>query len=151
MRETPKRLDVIMLGATGAVGNHAARTLAALVEVKKLTLLGRREAPGMEGPTVHAEVAQHQVDVLTPSSYEDHVPGHQVAVCCLGVGEPSKMSREEFIRIDKQAVLDFAAVCKRSGIQHFELLSSVGVNATSRSFLSAHQRGTRRWPAAARL
>jgi uncharacterized protein YbjT (DUF2867 family) len=44
------------------------------------------------------------------------------------------MSREEFIRIDKQAVLDFAAVCKRSGIQHFELLSSVGVNATSRSF-----------------
>jgi hypothetical protein len=38
------------------------------------------------------------------------------------VGEPSKLSREQFTRIDKQTVLDFAAACKRAGVSHFELL-----------------------------
>jgi len=50
------------------------------------------------------------------------------------VGEPSKASKEDFVKIDKIAVLDFAKVCKQAGVKHFELLSSVGVSTTSRSF-----------------
>ena len=44
------------------------------------------------------------------------------------------MSKAEFVRIDKDAVLGFARTCKRAGIEHFELLSAVGANPDSSSF-----------------
>jgi uncharacterized protein YbjT (DUF2867 family) len=60
--------------------------------------------------------------------------GHEVAVCTLGVGQPSKISKAEFIKTDKDAVLVFAKACKANGVKHFQLLSSVGANAHARSF-----------------
>ena len=45
-----------------------------------------------------------------------------------------RAGEEGFLRIDKQAVLDFATICRQSGVEHFQLLSSVGANAQSRSF-----------------
>lgn len=44
------------------------------------------------------------------------------------------MSKQAFVKIDKIAVLDFAIACKAAGITHFQLLSSVGASAASRSF-----------------
>lgn len=119
-----------MLGATGAVGNHAAVTLAALRAVGRLTLLGRRAAANVAG----LKVSQRIVDIFAPSSYDGFLAGHDAAVCALGVGQPSTISRDEFVRIDHDAVLAFAAACRRDGVRHFALLSSVGVSAKSRSF-----------------
>ena len=121
---------VVMLGATGAVGNHAALTLAKLPEVSRLSLLGRRPATNVAGKAV----SQHAIDIFEPSSYEGILEGHRAAICALGVGQPSKVSKEEFVRVDHDAVLAFATSCKRAGVQHFELLSAVGVKATSASF-----------------
>ena len=126
----PRSISVVMLGATGAVGGHTARTLARLPEVARLSLLGRRPVEGLAGGAVE----QHVVDILAPSSYRDLLPGHDTAVCTLGVGEPSKMSKAEFVRIDRDAVLDFAAACKQVGVRHFELLGSAGASATSSLF-----------------
>jgi len=123
-------LSVVMLGATGAVGNHVARTLAKMPEVEGLTLLGRRPVKGIQGD----HIAQGLVDVLDPTSYEPFLHGHTAAICTLGVGEPSKISREEFVKIDKLSVLAFASSCRDAGVSHFELLGSVGANARSRSF-----------------
>lgn len=122
--------SVVMLGATGEVGNHVARTLAGFPEVTRLTLLGRRGAEDIAG----ANVSQHVIDIFEPASYQAFLPGHGVAVCALGVGEPSKMGKEEFVRIDRDAVLAFGASCRQADIRHFELLCSVGANATSSSF-----------------
>lgn len=122
--------SVIFLGATGAVGTEALRELLTLPSVKKITLLGRREVAGMPA----GRVRQHSIDIFQPSSYAGFVSGHEAAICTLGVGQPSKMSKEEFLKIDKQAVLDFARTCREAGVAHFELLSSVGVDATSSSF-----------------
>jgi uncharacterized protein YbjT (DUF2867 family) len=123
-------LTVVMLGATGAVGNHAALTLAALPNVQRLTLLGRRAAANVVGPAV----VQHAIDVQSPASYRAFLPGHRSAVCTLGVGEPSKVDRAQFVRIDRDAVLDFARACRSAGVRHFELLGSIGSDAASRSF-----------------
>ncbi len=121
---------VIMLGATGAVGNNTALTLSKMPTVKQLTLLGRSAATNLVGESI----VQHKVDIFSPKSYAPFLEGHDTAICTLGVGQPSKMSQEEFIKIDKNAVLDFAVACKSAGIKHFELLSSVGVSSTSSSF-----------------
>lgn len=49
----------------------------------------------------------------------------------MGVGESSKIPKEEFIRIDKTAVLKFAKACKEKGVKHFLLLSSIGSDSSS--------------------
>lgn len=120
-----------MLGASGAVGGFAAHVLCGSPDIKQLTLLNRRVLAALAN---NAKVVQPTVDVLNPQSYAHFLSGHDTAVCCLGVGEPSKTSKEEFIKIDKTAVLDFATACKQAGVQHFQLLSAVGANAKSSSF-----------------
>lgn len=119
-----------MLGATGAVGHHTATTLATHPSVARLTLLGRRPAPDISGPVV----AQHTVDIFDAAAYDGVLDGHDAAICTLGVGQPSQMSKDEFIRIDRDAVITFATACKHAGVRHFSLLSSVGVDANSKSF-----------------
>jgi uncharacterized protein YbjT (DUF2867 family) len=121
---------IIMLGATGAVGNHAALVLSKMSAVKQLTLLDRRAVANVTGESV----VQHSIDVFSSPSYEPFLTGHDTAICTLGVDLSSKMSKEEFIKTDKDAVLDFASACKKIGVIHFELLSSVSVNSTSSSF-----------------
>ena len=127
--ETQTR-SVVMLGASGAVGGIVARRLATVPWVRRLTLLNRRPLEGISG----APVAQHVVDVTNPDAYSGLLPGHDCAVCCLGVGQPSKMSREEFRRVDHDAVLGFAKACAAAGVRHFELLGSVGAQSGSRSY-----------------
>lgn len=122
--------QVLILGATGAVGGAVVRSLLARRPAPRLTLLGRRPAAGHDASTV----TQHTVDVFDPASYRGFIGGHGAAVCTLGVGQPSRTSREEFVRVDRDAVLGFAAECRAHGVEHFELLGAIGSNARSRQF-----------------
>jgi uncharacterized protein YbjT (DUF2867 family) len=123
-------LHIVMLGATGAVGGQVVHTLAGFAQLERLTLLGRRAVEGLS----RTSIVQHTVDVEDPHSYQSLINGHTTAICTLGVGQPSQMRKEEFVRIDKLAVLDFARACKVGGVRHFQLLGSVGANSRSRSF-----------------
>ncbi len=125
-----KPISVVMLGASGAVGSIVAHHLMQMPQVVQLTLLNRRTLDGFN----QTKVQQHTVDVLEASSYTSLLPGHDVAICCLGVGQPSKVSKEEFVRVDQTAALAFATACKVAGVRHFELLTSVGADANSASF-----------------
>jgi uncharacterized protein YbjT (DUF2867 family) len=122
--------SVVMLGATGAVGNIAAMTMVQSPLLSKLTLLGRRVVENITAEIVN----QHVIDISSSATYSHLLIGHDTAVCTLGVGQPSKVRREEFVRIDKEAVIEFAKSCKHAGVRHFILLSSVGVNSGSNSF-----------------
>lgn len=123
-------VSVVMLGATGAVGTQALKALLLMPSIHQVTTLGRRPVSKISSELVQ----QFNIDIFKPDSYLKHLPNHQVAICTLGVGEPSKVSREAFVKIDKLAVLDFAKACKEAGVQHFELLSSVGISAQSSTF-----------------
>lgn len=126
-------LSVVMLGASGAVGSNVVSTLLRMPELKRLTLLGRREMalPASSGKAV---IKQHVVNIESPDTYAEFVGGHDSAVCTLGVGQPSKMSKAEFVHIDKDVVIAFATICKQNGVRHFELLCAVGADSKSRSF-----------------
>lgn len=122
--------SVVMIGATGAVGNQTVHALLNVPEIERLTLLGRRPLADLDSKIVH----QQKVDLFDAASYSELLNGHDSAICTLGVGQPSKMSKEDFLKIDKLAVLDFARECKKTGVKHFELLASVGIDAKSSSF-----------------
>ena len=122
-------LSVIMMGATGAVGGEVVAALQTLSGLNKLTILSRRLLAEPVGPKVKQEI----VDVLDPLSYRHLVLGYRVAICTLGVGQPSKVRATEFIKVDKDAVIGFATACKHGGVTHFELLSAVAADSQSRS------------------
>ena len=112
---TNRTLSVVMTGATGAVGGEVVRTLATMPDVERVTLLGRREFRGVSDPKIGSSV----VDLGDPASYTSLLPGHEAAICTVGVGQPTKVSKEEFVRIDKDLVLAFAVACKEAGVRHF--------------------------------
>lgn len=123
-------LSVVMMGATGAVGTQVLTALLAQATPPRVTSLVRRIDANLKDSRLRQEV----VDVLAPSGYQSLLAGHKVAICTLGVGQPSKVTSEEFTRIDKDAVLAFAIACKQAGVKHFQLLGSVGSNSGSRNF-----------------
>ncbi|MFK7951152.1 MAG: NAD(P)H-binding protein [Saprospiraceae bacterium] len=130
MTNQTKNQSIVMLGATGAVGGEALKKLIANDHFEKITLLGRREVEGIS----NKNIMQHKADIFDVSSYENVLPNHQVAICTLGVGEPTKVSKADFIKIDKDAVIIFAEACKKAGVEHFSLLSSVGINVNSYNY-----------------
>lgn len=128
-----RSLSVIMLGASGAVGGQVVNTLLAMPELKRLTLLGRREI-ALPASAKSKVVNQHVIDVDATDTWAPLVTGHDAAVCTFGVGQPSQMTREEFVHIDKDVVIAFATICKQAGVKHFELLGAAGADSKSRSF-----------------
>jgi uncharacterized protein YbjT (DUF2867 family) len=125
-----KSLSVGILGATGAVGGEVLKTLLTLPEVSRITVFTRRP---LDGP-LDSKITQYILDVFDPASYGAYINSHSIAICTLGVGQPTKASQDEFTRIDKQAVLDFALACKAAGVRHFSLLGAIAADAKSRSF-----------------
>lgn len=131
MSEAAQPLSVVMIGATGAVGGQVLQTVLQQPGLQRLTLIGRRPVLGL----THPAVQQRKVDDLQQTaSYMVELAGHDAAVCTLGVGQPSKISRQEFVRVDRDSVLAFAGACRRAGVRHFELLGSVGAHPRSWSF-----------------
>ncbi|MCW1931067.1 Rossmann-fold NAD(P)-binding domain-containing protein [Pararhodobacter zhoushanensis] len=122
-------VSVVMLGASGAVGGAALRTLKAMPQVARVTLLSRR-ATGLAG----AKVTEQVVDPGDAARYAAHLAGHEAAICTLGVGEPSKASRAEFTRVDHDMPLAFGQACHDAGVAHFGLLAAVGSDSGSRIF-----------------
>lgn len=119
-----------MLGASGAVGGAAVAGLRAMPCTARITLLNRRQldlAPA-------AMLSQHVVDPLDAASYQHLLAGHTAAICTLGVGQPTRVSKDELVRVDKTAALDFARACREAGVEHFELLSAVAADAASSNF-----------------
>jgi uncharacterized protein YbjT (DUF2867 family) len=131
----PASIHAVVLGATGAVGTEVVRALLQSPRFGRVTTLGRRPFALPGAPSEKQEkLVHHVVDVFDPSAYESLLDGHAAAFCTLGLGQPSKVTREELYRVDVAAAAGFASACKRRGISHFSLLTAVGANPQSRSF-----------------
>jgi uncharacterized protein YbjT (DUF2867 family) len=130
----PTSLRAVLLGASGAVGRNVLAEALRSPAFEIVTTLGRRRVDIADGEAPTGKLAQHVVDLENPASYRSLIDGHTTAICTLGVGEPSKFSREEVWKIEVDYVMGFATACKEAGVQHFSLMTSVGSNAQS----SAH-------------
>jgi uncharacterized protein YbjT (DUF2867 family) len=123
-------MRVVILGASGAVGSAAVDALLKMPQVKRVVALVRRPLAFVTHPKLEVQI----VDVVSAKTYDRFLAGCDAAICTFGVGQPTKVSREEFKAVDFDAVLAFAKACKEQGVQHFELLGSVEADPASRSF-----------------
>jgi len=122
---------VVILGATGAVGGQALAELIRSPAIAGVTSLGRRvvaDAPAAP------KLTQHAVDLEDAGPYRALLAGHDAAICTLGVGQPTKVSRAELRKIDVDYVMAFATACRDQGVKSFALLGAVGADAGSRSY-----------------
>ena len=110
MSGTPGK-SVVILGATGAVGTEVMRTLAGMPEIRKVTVLTRRPFTAVQSE----KFDEHIVDPLDPESYTHLLSDHDIAICTLGVGGVSSVSKEEFLRVDRDAVIAFGQAVKEAG------------------------------------
>lgn len=122
--------SIVFLGGSGAVGSITLKQVLTFSETKKVLSLGRRKLDFGN----NSKLDQQLIDVTDASTYKELIIDCDTAICTFGVGESSKVSKEHFLKIDKKAVLDFAIACKLKGVKHFQLLSSVGVSSSSKSF-----------------
>lgn len=127
-------LRAVLLGATGAVGRNVLAEALRSPAFEAVTTLGRRRVDVAEGEAPPGKLAQHVVDLEAPASYRALVAGHTTAICTLGVGQPSKSTREEVWKIEVDYVMGFAAACKEENVRHFSLMTSVGSDAGSISY-----------------
>lgn len=122
--------SIVFLGASGAVGSVTLENILRFSGINKILLLGRRRLEVIDKSNLEQQI----IDISDPASYKGFLTNFDTAICTLGVGEPSKISKDDFVKIDKTAVLDFAIACKKNGVKHFQLLSSIGVSSSSRNF-----------------
>lgn len=118
----------VLLGSTGAVGSHVLAELLRSPAFVAVTTLGRRPS---DVPYPPAKLTQHVVSLDDPASYQPLLEGHDIALCTLGVGQPSKMARAEVWKIEVDYVMGFANACRSGGVKHFSLMTSVGSNPRS--------------------
>eukprot|EP00741_Cyanophora_paradoxa_P019379 tig00021127_g18707.t1 len=121
----------VVVGATGAVGSGLVRSLIESAKCTSVTLLVRRNHPEAD-ITSNPKVKQHVVNLDDMyESAKTHVRGHDAAFSCLGVGQPSKVSKEEHYRVDVGLNTQFAKACKEADIPYIAQLSAVGSDAKS--------------------
>ena len=122
--------SAIIIGGTGAVGGSLVRELLASPRCTKLVTVGRRVIADLDDKKVDQraiDLGKLEAEVTSAAS------GCTVAFSTMGVGQPSKVPREEFERVDLEYNLAFGRACRAAGVNHLSLLSSVAADAKSRT------------------
>ena len=124
----------VVIGGTGAVGSALVRELLASPRCVGVTALVRRAAHGFDDAPGRDKL---RLDVVDLSDLERATAtlaaGCTAAFCTMGVGQPRKVPREEFRRVDVEYAGAFARGAAAAGVNRIALLSSVGANVGSRN------------------
>jgi len=125
----------VVIGATGAVGSEVVKELLNSPRCSGITTLVRKVNNMWDSiPEAKDKLIQREVNFDKLEESADLVQNHQIAFCTLGVGQPSKVSRDEFWKVDVEYVSKFSKICKSAGVKHISLLGGVGANPNSSTF-----------------
>lgn len=122
--------SILLLGATGLVGSHCLRLLAADRAFGRVVVLTRRP---LSREAVTGSVESHIVDFARLASYATLFRVDQV-LCALGTTIKAAGSQARFRVVDYEYPLAAARLGLEQGATHYLLVSALGANARSRIF-----------------
>jgi len=126
------RRTVVVVGATGLVGGHLVRMLAADKTVERVVAPVRRAVTDwMHEPRIEAPVVDF--DALAES--ERRLQAHQIFIC-LGTTMKVAGGKAAFRRVDFDYVVESARLAAEGGARDAFLVSSVGADPGSKVFYS---------------
>lgn len=128
--ESPGR-TILLCGATGLVGRECLRQLLADPGVGRVQALLRRSLAPEQGCAPRLTEQVVDFDRLAETAT---IEGVDQIVCALGTTIKQAGSREAFRRVDHDYPLELARLGLERGARHYLLVSSIGADASSRTF-----------------
>ncbi|MGZ5445914.1 MAG: NAD-dependent epimerase/dehydratase family protein [Thermoanaerobaculia bacterium] len=122
----PRR--ILLLGATGLVGNEVLRLLLADDSIERVVVMTRRPT----GHT-HAKLDEHILDLAEMEQHGDAFAVDAI-LCALGTTIRVAGSQERFRSVDHDLPLLAARLGLANGATHYLLVSSLGADPKSRVF-----------------
>lgn len=120
--------SVLLLGATGLVGRHTLRLLAADDRWGRVVTLDRRPLAAAS-----ASHEPHVVDFDRLDAHSDALACDDV-ICCLGTTMKQAGSEDAFRRVDLEIPVEVAERAHRAGASRYLLVSALGADPDSRFF-----------------
>ncbi|MFO6424737.1 NAD-dependent epimerase/dehydratase family protein [Motilimonas sp. KMU-193] len=127
----------LVLGATGLIGQHLLNNLLNEPSCEQIWVVGRRDPQvksGAEAPNKITFIQAQISDFGTPTLHQQQLPNNITHIfCCLGSTLKAAGSKQNFIAIDQQAVINFAKgqLAAQPKAPHFLLVSALGANPQS--------------------
>jgi len=72
------------------------------------------------------------LDDLENAENKKAIEGCKIAFCTMGLGQPSKHSKDEFYKVDVVYATAFAKLCYSAGVKHISLLTSYMADKNSK-------------------
>ena len=119
-------LRVLLVGATGLVGEHGLTKLLADVDVGSVMVFARR-------PLAHADpkLTTHVVEDFDDLHDYARLIDADAVLCCLGTTHRAAGSPEAFAKVDHIYVAELARLAAGRGVPRFLLVSAVGADPGS--------------------
>ncbi len=117
-------MKVILLGASGAVGNCVLKEITSGTDWN-LVCIARAEIPGFSG--VHWKISENIEQGISDSEGD-------VWICCLGTTIKKAGSQEAFQKVDYELVKKASERAAITGASQFHVISAMGANTESRIF-----------------
>jgi uncharacterized protein YbjT (DUF2867 family) len=125
------KYKAVIIGGSGAVGSNILNRLFSSESCESVISLGRKSLDLSKYIGNTNKCIQQTVDFENISANKELLSGIDAAFCTLGVGQPSKVSKEEFWKVDVEYASSFASLCAEAGVRYFSLLSAVDANPDS--------------------
>ncbi len=117
------------------MGSALTRELLASPACSAVTILTRRAVETFAGVPGAGKLVQRVVDLdRLEAEAREPAAGCDAAFCAMGVGQPRKVPREAFWKVDVEYAGAFARACRTAGVRHMSLLTSVGADFRSRAY-----------------
>ena len=123
-----KKLNALVIGATGATGRELVKLLLNDNEVEKVTIFVRN-LPTLE----HEKLKTHVIDFNEIEKHKDLIRG-DVLFSALGTTKKAAGGKKEQYLVDYTYQHEFAKIAAENGVENYSLVSSTGANANSSFF-----------------
>jgi nucleoside-diphosphate-sugar epimerase len=120
-------MQAIVLGGSGQVGLKLVEKLVQLPECSRITLVSRRP---LDEYRTHEKINVRVVADMDNIAELDF-DNHNAAFMLMGLGQPSKHTKDELERVDALIPIAFARACQRNKVPHMSVLSAVGADASA--------------------
>ena len=123
-----KKLNALVIGATGATGRELVKLLLNDNEVEKVTIFVRN-APVVN----HEKLKTYIVDFNEIENHKDLIKG-DVLFSVLGTTKKDAGGKKEQYLVDYTFQYEFAKIAAINGVENYSLVSTTGANAKSSFF-----------------
>lgn len=114
-----------IFGTTGLIGNHLVQLLSQHKDYQRIYTFARRKTESLPERIEHVDFSFDSLKI--PESVDD-------VFVCLGTTMKKSGSKEAFLKVDYEMVVEIAKQSKLSKVKRFIVVSSLGADPLSNNF-----------------